>query len=182
MMSFYLLTSQLIAMAVVVTGFQANTNQSLRKMRVQQRPTTHIMNQHTQRGDGKDDILNVSDQLQQSIRPVLLATAAAASIFASLPMTAHADTFDIDSYHNINEMAIHSESSTATQHPFAISSSLQLASSTLEAPIGEMQDGSDTSIGKSFGQWFFLIYVVVSLLAGGKEVLGRVQKQMDKDS
>ena len=45
-----------------------------------------------------------------------------------------------------------------------------------------MADGSATSAGSSFGQWFFLLYVVVSLLAGGKEMIKRIQNQMDKDS
>ena len=52
----------------------------------------------------------------------------------------------------------------------------------MATPIGEMEDGSKVSAGTSFGQWFFLIYVVVSLLAGGKEMLSRAQKQLDKDS
>jgi len=56
------------------------------------------------------------------------------------------------------------------------------AESSISAPIGEMADGSTTSAGSSFGQWFFLLYVVVSLLAGGKEMIKRIQKQMDKDS
>ena len=56
------------------------------------------------------------------------------------------------------------------------------AESTISAPIGEMVDGSATSTGSSFGQWFFLLYVVVSLLAGGKEMVKRIQNQMDKDS
>jgi len=49
-------------------------------------------------------------------------------------------------------------------------------------PIGEFEDGSSTgSIENSFGQWFFVIYIVVSLLAGGKEMISRIQKQMDKN-
>jgi len=62
------------------------------------------------------------------------------------------------------------------------SSSFQLSTSTMANPIGEMEDGSDAGIGKAFGQWFTLIYIVVSLLAGGKEMLKRAQKQLDKDS
>ena len=58
---------------------------------------------------------------------------------------------------------------------------MQLSSSTIANPIGELEDGSKSNSGASFGQWFFLLYVVVSLLAGGKEMLGRIQKQMDKD-
>ena len=65
--------------------------------------------------------------------------------------------------------------------PFA---SMQLASASLSAPIGELQDASSTTAMNpafnSFGQWFFVMYVVVSLLAGGKEVASRIKKQMDK--
>lgn len=64
--------------------------------------------------------------------------------------------------------------------PFA---SMQLASASLSAPIGELQDASTTAMNPafhSFGQWFFVMYVVVSLLAGGKEVVSRIKKQMDK--
>eukprot|EP00571_Detonula_confervacea_P006779 CAMPEP_0172315898 /NCGR_PEP_ID=MMETSP1058-20130122/26602_1 /TAXON_ID=83371 /ORGANISM="Detonula confervacea, Strain CCMP 353" /LENGTH=171 /DNA_ID=CAMNT_0013030085 /DNA_START=33 /DNA_END=548 /DNA_ORIENTATION=+ len=168
-------------MALAVKGFQANTNPSLRKKMLVHRPITCRMNLHAPSQDGQDDAFHVSKQIHQSIRPVLLSTVAAASIFfASLPMVAHADT-TADGNHFV---AIHSKSNSATAstlHPNAMSSSLQLSSSSLATPIGELQDGSDTSIGSSFGQWFFLLYVVVSLLAGGKEVLSRVQKQMDKD-
>ena len=50
--------------------------------------------------------------------------------------------------------------------------------------ILSVADGSattDTAGTTSFGQWFFLMYVVVSLLAGAKEVLVRIKKQMDKE-
>jgi hypothetical protein len=47
-------------------------------------------------------------------------------------------------------------------------------------PIGEPKDGSAAGIGGSLGQWFFLLYVAVSLLAGGKEMIGRIQKKMDE--
>ena len=45
-------------------------------------------------------------------------------------------------------------------------------------PIGELKDGSAAGIGSSIGQWFFLLYVAVSLLAGGKEMICRIQKKM----
>ena len=119
-----------------------------------------------------------------SIRPAaaLLYPVIAASVFASLSTTAaHADTFA-----NHDAVAIiHSKTKTASiqsTNPTIIQPSLQLSRSSLANPIGEMQDGSDTGIQNSFGQWFFLLYIIVSLLAGGKEVLGRIQKQMDKDS
>eukprot|EP00579_Thalassiosira_antarctica_P013595 CAMPEP_0201938312 /NCGR_PEP_ID=MMETSP0903-20130614/41176_1 /ASSEMBLY_ACC=CAM_ASM_000552 /TAXON_ID=420261 /ORGANISM="Thalassiosira antarctica, Strain CCMP982" /LENGTH=139 /DNA_ID=CAMNT_0048479547 /DNA_START=72 /DNA_END=491 /DNA_ORIENTATION=- len=139
------------------------------------------MNLHAPSQDG-----HIGEAVRQSIRPVLLSTAVAASIFASLPMAAHADSFDGNF---ANHFVVHSESSsasiTSSTYSPAMMSSLELASSSLAAPIGELQDGSDTGIQSSlatFGQWFFLLYVVVSLLAGGKEVLVRIQKQMDKDS
>ena len=49
--------------------------------------------------------------------------------------------------------------------------------------IISVADGSTTTdtAGTTFGQWFFLLYVVVSLLAGAKEVLVRIKKQMDKE-
>ena len=50
--------------------------------------------------------------------------------------------------------------------------------------IISVADGSTTTTdtaGTTFGQWFFLLYVVVSLLAGAKEVLVRIKKQMDKE-
>eukprot|EP00804_Cyclotella_cryptica_P030301 CCRYP_011849-RA/>CCRYP_011849-RA protein AED:0.26 eAED:0.26 QI:0/-1/0/1/-1/1/1/0/189 len=64
----------------------------------------------------------------------------------------------------------------------AVASSIQLA--TLANPIGEVQDGINTGINpafSSFGQWFFLAYIVVSLLAGGKEVWRRIQNQLDEN-
>ena len=118
-----------------------------------------------------------------SIRPAaaLLSSVIAASVFSSLSTTAaHADAFT-----NHDAVAIIPKTKTASiqsTNPTIIQPSLQLSRSPLVNPIGEMQDGSDTGILNSFGQWFFLIYIIVSLLAGGKEVLGRIQKQMDKDS
>ena len=87
-------------------------------------------------------------------------------------------------FHTSNNIVTPS-SVTAQQFPtydmITYSSSMQLSSSTIANPIGELEDRSKSNIGASFGQWFFLLYVVVSLLAGGKEMLGRIQKQMDKD-
>ena len=114
---------------------------------------------------------------EQSIRPIL--TAATIFVVSSMPMSTPAYTFDTS-----NKLVIPS-SVTKQQYPtydmIASSSSMQISSSTIANPIGELEDGSKTSSGASFGQWFFLLYVVVSLLAGGKEMLGRIQKQMDKD-
>ncbi|KAL3786079.1 hypothetical protein ACHAWO_006701 [Cyclotella atomus] len=56
--------------------------------------------------------------------------------------------------------------------------SILVATST---PMGELPSESGINpTFSTFGQWFFLIYVVVSLLAGGKEVFGRIVKQLDK--
>ena len=119
----------------------------------------------------------------QSIRPILLSSSAAATVFvaSSMPTPTHAYAFD-----NSNNLVI-SSIVTPQHYPtyddmIASSSSMQLlSSSTIANPIGDLEDGSKTSSGASFGQWFFLLYVVVSLLAGGKEMLSRIQKQMDKD-
>lgn len=54
----------------------------------------------------------------------------------------------------------------------------------MASPMGEFKPETDTGISpgfSSFGQWFFLLYVVVSLLAGAKEVGGRIMNQMNKD-
>jgi hypothetical protein len=48
-------------------------------------------------------------------------------------------------------------------------------------PMGDLSENSGIDpTFSTFGQWFFLIYVVVSLLAGGKEVWSRVVKMMDE--
>lgn len=118
----------------------------------------------------------------------LLSTVAAASIFASSPVVAHAND-DFVSYHPDNEMSADPKSSIAIasatqQHPLAasyLSSSMHISSSTLSSPMGEMADGSKVSAANSFGQWFTLLYIGISLLAGGNEVMKRIQKQMDKE-
>ena len=66
------------------------------------------------------------------------------------------------------------------------SSVLQLASSTVTNPIGELKvDDTDTAAAitttpllNNIGQWFFVLYVAVSLLAGTKEIVGRLQKKL----
>ena len=78
---------------------------------------------------------------------------------------------------------------TINLHPSSSSSSsvLQLASSTITNPIGELKvDDTDTAINttpllNNIGQWFFVLYVVVSLLAGTKEIVGRLQKKLEND-
>jgi predicted PurR-regulated permease PerM len=66
-----------------------------------------------------------------------------------------------------------------TGHATIQYSSVQLATTT--TPMGELSENSGIDpTFSTFGQWFFLIYVVVSLLAGGKEVWSRVVKMMDE--
>jgi hypothetical protein len=62
----------------------------------------------------------------------------------------------------------------------AFTSSIELSNS-MANPMGEFKPETETGISpafSAFGQWFFLLYVVVSLLAGGKEILGRIMKQV----
>jgi hypothetical protein len=64
------------------------------------------------------------------------------------------------------------------------SSMLQLASSTITKPIGELKvdDTAATTTAtatvlNSIGQWFFVLYVAVSILAGTKEMVSRIEKR-----
>ena len=126
----------------------------------------------------------VPNESSVPIRPELLAIVVAASIFASAPLAAHATTIENNHYSDaVQVVSVGSQiNASPSTYSSAISSSMQISASTMATPIGEMEDGSKVSAGTSFGQWFFLIYVVVSLLAGGKEMLSRAQKQFDKDS
>lgn len=71
----------------------------------------------------------------------------------------------------------------ASSFSSSVSSMMLLAGSTLANPIGEAVGGvgGGSDLATSFGQWFFLLYVIVSLLAGGKEMLGRMQRSMTDD-
>ena len=61
--------------------------------------------------------------------------------------------------------------------------SIQTVVAASTTPMGELPEESGINpMFSTFGQWFFLIYVVVSLLAGGKEIFGRIAKQFDKDN
>ena len=141
-----------------------------------QRPN-QIRSRKTSAIDHLNDLDVHAKSNEQSIRPIL--TAATIFVVSSMPMSTPAYTFDTS-----NKLVIPS-SVTKQQYPtydiITYSSTMQLSSSTIANPIGELEDGSKSNSGASFGQWFFLLYVVVSLLAGGKEMLGRIQKQMDKD-
>jgi len=63
-------------------------------------------------------------------------------------------------------------------------SSVQFIAAASTTPMGELpEDSGINPMLSTFGQWFFLIYVVVSLLAGAKEIFGRIAKQFfDKDN
>ena len=174
-MSFLFLCIQVLSIAVAVSGFSVGNTLPTRHSRLCAKPSSC---------DGQmSDVIAVqssNQQLQQTIRPILLSTAAAASIFASLPTVVHADTNNIELHSTTESSSMIVPSSTQYSNAMT-TSSMQLAASTFESPIGEMQDGSENSVAKSFGQWFTLLYIVVSLLAGGKEMLKRAQNQLNKD-
>eukprot|EP01082_Thalassiosira_pseudonana_P010260 g9181.t1 g9181 contig36:58982-59602(-) len=125
------------------------------------------------------------------MRPVILAAVVATSILVSLPTTAsYAAKYEQDTAQVVTEYHSYdrTDSTLGQNHRSSavtnvVSSSIQV-SNTIESPMGELQEGSATGINPTFskfGQWFFLLYVVVSLLAGGKEVVNRIQNQMKKD-
>ena len=126
----------------------------------------------------------LSSQIEQSTRSVIVSTVVAALIFAVQPLGAFAESGGHD-FQN-NQIIISSSNTVATsstQSTITAFSSLQLSNS-MASPMGEFKPETDTGISpgfSSFGQWFFLLYVVVSLLAGAKEVGGRIMNQMNKD-
>jgi hypothetical protein len=132
-----------------------------------------------------------STRTHHLMRPVILAAVVATSILVSLPTTAsYAAKYEQDTAQVVTEYHSYdrTDSTLGQNHRSSavtnvVSSSIQV-SNTIESPMGELQEGSATGINPTFskfGQWFFLLYVVVSLLAGGKEVVNRIQKQMKKD-
>ena len=129
------------------------------------------------------------------LRPPLFLTAAATAslLFAStsIPLESRAyytTTTATTTTSTIMEIQQYNHP-TINLHPSSSSSSsvLQLASSTITNPIGELKvDDTDTAINttpllNNIGQWFFVLYVVVSLLAGTKEIVGRLQKKLEND-
>ena len=71
-------------------------------------------------------------------------------------------------------------SSSSTTLSINAFTSIELSNS-MANPMGEFKPETETGISpafSTFGQWFFLLYVVVSLLAGGKEILARIMKQV----
>jgi hypothetical protein len=190
----YHLITPLLAMAIAVTGFQLPSHRMFKYRSAATQSRLSLVRWQ------EDDGINSLTRATASVRPVLLSasTITTAAIIASTPiLPSHAaDSFDMSiiSYSNNDGLAIsdpesirgsasflHPDQYTTNTKSFTSLSSLQLSSSTLANPIGEIQDGSESgSIKNSFGQWFFVIYIVVSLLAGGKEMLSRIQKQIDK--
>lgn len=134
----------------------------------------------------------LSSQIQQSTRSAIVSAVVAASLFAAQP----SDAFGLESgglqnnqfifITSSSNMAATTSKSTQTINTASSStafSSLQLSNS-MASPMGEFKPEAETGISpafSTFGQWFFLLYVVVSLLAGAKEVGGRIIKQMNKD-
>ena len=129
------------------------------------------------------------------LRPPLFLTAAATAslLFAStsIPLESQAyytTTTATTTTSTIMEIQQYNHP-TINLHSSSSSSVLQLASSTITNPIGELKvDDTDTATAikttpllNSIGQWFFVLYVVVSLLAGTKEIVGRLQKKLKND-
>ena len=193
---FIFLMYQLLAIAATTAGFAAKWTKTKPWPPKQNYP---LANQPIRRIKLSADFKDGGDApgpFHVLIHPALLTTAAAALIFTS-PMRSNAQTSvsnadHISTYHSNSKQVIatvqnywgqHSSPAitTTTDIDFA---TIQLANS-LAGPIGDLEKGSNTGIDptfSTFGQWFFLLYVGVSLLAGGKEVLRRIQKLMEKDS
>jgi hypothetical protein len=110
-----------------------------------------------------------------------------AAIIASTPITMQPTMSHAYPVESTTQQSITRYAGPSNQHQEdvptqpIVASSIQLA--TLANPIGTVQDGIDTGINptfSSFGQWFFLTYIVISTLAGGKEVWRRIQNQLDE--
>mmetsp|Transcript_24890 Transcript_24890/g.36790 ORF Transcript_24890/g.36790 Transcript_24890/m.36790 type:complete len:167 (-) Transcript_24890:177-677(-) len=118
-------------------------------------------------------------------RSAIISAVVAASLFAAQPSGAfvengHFQSNQISITLPSNTVAIASTQTINTET--SSFSSLQLSNS-LASPMGEFKPETDTGISpgfSTFGQWFFLLYVVVSLLAGAKEIGGRIMN-MNKD-
>jgi len=66
----------------------------------------------------------------------------------------------------------------------SVASSSSVVASSISSPIGELEEGSETGIDPLFsklGQWFLFLYIGVSLLAGGNEILKRIDKNRNQD-
>lgn len=112
-------------------------------------------------------------------RSAILSAVVAVSLFVGQPSGAYVDPNNHITTSSPNSVTM----STHTINAASSSSSLQLSNS-LASPMGEFKPEAETGISpafSTFGQWFFLLYVVVSLLAGAKEMGGRIMNQMNKD-
>ncbi len=129
----------------------------------------------------------LSNEIQQYTRSVIVSAVVAVSLFAAQP----SDALFVESGDRQNNPIIITLSSNivntaSPSSPLSSSttfSSLQLSNS-MASPMGEFKPEAESGISpaaSTFGQWFFLLYVVVSLLAGAKEIGGRIMKQMNKD-
>ena len=119
-------------------------------------------------------------------RSAVISAVVAASLFAAQPSGAFVQSGNRQSNQNIisapSSMVATSNTQTINTAPSSFSS-LQLSNS-MASPMGEFKPEAETGISpgfSTFGQWFFLIYVVVSLLAGAKEIGGRIMNQLNKD-
>ena len=124
-------------------------------------------------------------------RPPALLTAATASLVLQAPLESQAyftSTTTSTTTSAIMAITDYNHPTTNNLYSSSISSSmLQLASSTITKPIGELKvDDSattattataTTTILNSIGQWFFVLYVAVSILAGTKEMVSRITKR-----
>ena len=117
---------------------------------------------------------------------IISAAVVAASLSVAQPSGAFVESSNLQSNQQIINVPSHVVERTNTQTPNTSPSSfisLQVSNS-LASPMGEFKPETDTGISpgfSTFGQWFFLLYVVVSLLAGAKEIGGRIMNQMNKD-
>ncbi len=187
MTAFYHLVP-LLAMASVASGYQIPHHRTPKFGTA----ATHSRLKQKQEDDG---IIVVHSPPPSSVRPILLTasvtTAAALFTYISVMPSNAADSFETNSVSVIHPEAMKDALlSKSYQHSNTVksftsitpSSSLQLSRSTLVNPIGELKDGSENSAAISFGQWFFVVYIVVSLVAGGNEMMRRIQKQMDDNT
>ncbi|KAL7448853.1 hypothetical protein ACHAWC_000979 [Mediolabrus comicus] len=129
-------------------------------------------------------------QLSDSTKNAVATAVVAATLFTSQPSDAIlVQNGGLDN--NSNNKLFHSQlvapssniqtiNTDASSSINAFTSSIELSNS-MANPMGEFKPETETGISpafSTFGQWFFLLYVVVSLLAGGKEILGRIMKQV----
>jgi len=129
-------------------------------------------------------------QLSDSTKNAVATAVVAATLFTSQPSDAIlVQNGGLDN--NNNNKLFHSQlvasssniqtiNTDASSSINAFTSSIELSNS-MANPMGEFKPETETGISpafSTFGQYFFLLYVVVSLLAGGKEILGRIMKQV----